>query len=75
MTTEISKEITSRRRNTRIWEYRFYFTLIFIVGLLPATVHCFLARLGVLERADAWKGIVRCAWDKARAYTPMIFSA
>lgn len=75
MTIGISKEFASRRRNTRIWEYRFYFALIFIVGLLPATVHCFLARLGVLERGDAWNGIVRCAWDKARAYTPMIFSA
>ncbi len=75
MVTRISKDFPSRRRNTRIWEYRIYFTLIFLVGLFPATIHCFLARLGILERAAGWNGIIRCAWDKARAYTPMIFSA
>ena len=75
MATRISKDFSSRRRNTRMWEYRIYFTLIFLIGLGPATIHCFLARLGVLERGAGWNGIIRCAWDKARAYTPMIFSA
>ena len=75
METRISKTLTGRRRNPRIWEYRIYFTLIFLVGLGPATIHCFLARLGVLERGEGWNGIIRCALDKARAYTPMIFSA
>jgi hypothetical protein len=75
MVNKISNDFSSRRRNARIWEYRVYFALIFLVGLFPATIHCFLARLGVLERSREWNGIVRCAWDKARAYTPMIFSA
>ena len=75
MVTRISKDFPSRRRNTRIWEYRIYFTLIFLVGLFPATIHCFLARLGILERAAGWNGIIRCACYKARAYTPMIFSS
>ena len=75
MTDRISRAYTSRRRNTRVWEYRIYFALIFLVGLFPATVHCFLARLGVLERGERWNGIINCAWDKARTYTPMIFSA
>ena len=65
----------NRRRYAPMWEYRLYFTLIFLVGLIPATVHCFLCRLGVLERSKSWNGILRCAWDKARVYTPMIFSA
>ena len=75
MLVRISKPFTGRRRNTRIWEYRIYFTLIFLVGLVPATIHCFLARLRILERGPGWNGIIRCAWEKARAYTPMIFSA
>ena len=52
MITRISKDFTSRRRNTRMWEYRLYFTLIFLIGIIPATIHCFLARLGVLKRGE-----------------------
>ena len=75
MTTRDSKEFNNRRRSTPIWEYRLYFTLIFLVGLVPATVHCFLARVGMQKRDKAWNGIVKCAWGKARTYTPMVFSA
>ena len=75
MTNRTMKGFNSRRRNPHIWEYRFYFSLIFLIGLVPATAHCFLARIGVSKRSEGWNGIIKCAWDKARAYTPMIFSA
>ena len=75
MTNKTMKGINGRRRIPHIWEYRLYFSLIFLIGLVPATVHCFLARIGVSERTKGWNGILNCAWDKARAYTPMIFSA
>ena len=64
-----------RSKRTPIWEYRIYFTIIFIVGLIPATAYCFLARLGILKREKNWNGIIKCAWGKAQEYTPMIFSA
>ena len=64
-----------RSKRTPIWEYRIYFTIIFIVGLIPATAYCFLARLGILKREKNWNGVIKCAWGKAQEYTPMIFSA
>jgi len=75
MTNRIGRDFRSRRKHSPMWEYRLYFSLIFLVGLVPATIHCFLARIGVLERQKSWNGIFRCAWDKAQVYTPMIFSA
>jgi hypothetical protein len=75
MTQRKARDFRSIHRQAYIWEYRFYFTLIFLIGLVPATIHCFLARIGVLKRNEPWNGILRCAWSKAQAYTPMIFSA
>ena len=70
--TKVSKYRSKRKP---MWEYRLYFTIIFIVGLIPATGYCFLARFGILKREKNWNGIIRCAWGKAQEYTPMIFSA
>jgi hypothetical protein len=75
MANRMARDVRSRRRQFPIWEYRLYFTLIFLIGLVPATLHCFFARLGVLERNPNWNGIFRCAWDKAHVYTAMVFSA
>ena len=75
MANKTVRDFRSRHRHASIWEYRFYFMLIFLVGLVPATAHCFLARCGILKRTEPWNGIIHCAWSKAQAYTPMIFSA
>ncbi len=75
MINKKSKLNRYRSKRNPIWEYRLYFTIIFLVGLIPATAYCFLARFGVFKREKNWNGIIRCAWGKAQEYTPMIFSA
>ena len=59
-----------------VWEYRFYFTLIFFITLPHSIILCFLERLGLLERKEYnKKGVFSRAWSNAQIFTPMIFSA
>ena len=73
MAYKLSK--TSGRRRL-IWEYRFYFTLIFAMTLPHTIILCFLERLGILKRKTYnRKGVIARAWNNAQIFTPTIFSA
>ena len=59
-----------------VWEYRLYFTLIFLATLPHTIVLCFFERVGILKRKSYNnKGVVARAWNNAQIFTPMIFSA
>ena len=66
----------TRGKKRFVWEYRIYFTLIFLLTLPHTIVLCFLERLGVLERKSYNKiGGISRAWTNAQIFTPTIFSA
>ena len=66
----------TRGKKRVVWEYRLYFTLIFLLTLPHTLVLCFLERLGILERKNYNnKGVFARAWNNAQIFTPMIFSA
>ncbi len=72
----LNMNMKTRGKKRVVWEYRLYFTLIFILTLPHTMILCFLERLGVLERKSYNKiNVISRAWTNAQIFTPTIFSA
>ena len=59
-----------KTRKKPIWEYRAYFTVIFIFSLPGALLTCMRS----LVKGKIEKDMFRKAWANAKTITPMIFS-
>ena len=74
MTDVTEGGITRDHKRTLTWEYRFYFTTIFLLCLPWALVSWALG-LAKPDSEDVGKGFISRAWRQAAIITPMIFSA
>ena len=59
-----------RTRKKPIWEYRIYFSVIFILSLPGALLPC----IKCLVKGKIEKDMFSKAWANAKTITPMIFS-
>jgi hypothetical protein len=60
----------TKSRKKLIWEYRFYFTIIFLVSLPVALFTCIRS----LIKGKIENNMFSKAWANAKTITPMIFS-
>ena len=74
MTDLTSNGMSRGQRRTVTWEYRFYFTIIFLISL-PWALASWALGLARPDSEDSGKGFVSRAWRRAAIITPMIFSA
>ena len=66
---------SSYKKTVRL-EYKFYFSIIFLMSILPSIVSYLAGALRALRSLDKTnEGIISRAWGNARVITPMIFSA
>jgi hypothetical protein len=74
--TVIKDFSVSNHKKTIKLEYRFYFAIIFLMSLLPASVGCLFGVLRSFQNSNViHESIISRAWGNARVITPMIFSA
>ena len=60
----------TKNRKKLIWEYRFYFTIIFLISLPVALLTCIRS----LIKGKIENNMFSKAWANAKTITPMIFS-
>ncbi|MEM6662688.1 MAG: cytochrome PufQ [Pseudomonadota bacterium] len=74
MTDLTSNDLPRERRRSITWEYRFYFTVIFMITL-PWALVSWAFGLARPDSEDARLGLFGRAKRRADIITPMIFSA